>query len=124
MVNPSYVLGVSGSTGSQPGETSTRSDRQLPPGGGCRLSLTAATDIVDVRDVARGHMRAAEAGRPGERYILGGHAIGWVELIERVAELPGAGIRWPRRRSGAAGRAARRAEALRLPSSPCPRACC
>ena len=42
-----------------------------------------------MRDVARGHLRAAEQGQPGERYMLGGHDIGWVELIERVAELSG-----------------------------------
>jgi nucleoside-diphosphate-sugar epimerase len=39
--------------------------------------------------VAKGHLLAAERGRPGERYVLGGHDIGWVELLSRVAELSG-----------------------------------
>jgi hypothetical protein len=43
------------------------------------------TNVVDVRDVAKGHIRAAERGRTGERYVLGGHDTRWVELFERVA---------------------------------------
>jgi nucleoside-diphosphate-sugar epimerase len=39
--------------------------------------------------VAAGHLLAAEKGEPGERYILGGHNISWVDLIERVGELSG-----------------------------------
>ena len=91
IVNPSYVLGVPVDR-SQPGETSTRTI-----GGYLRGRLPAVVDgqtnIVDVRDVAAGHLRAAEKGRPGERYILGGHDIGWVELIERVGEM--SGVRHP-----------------------------
>jgi dihydroflavonol-4-reductase len=32
-------------------------------------------NVVSVRDVARGHWLAARRGRPGERYILGGHNL-------------------------------------------------
>jgi dihydroflavonol-4-reductase len=32
-------------------------------------------DFVDVRDVARGHILAAQHGQPGETYILGGEGI-------------------------------------------------
>jgi dihydroflavonol-4-reductase len=87
VVNPSYVLGVPVDR-SQPGETSTRTIGNYLRG---RLPavVDGQTNIVDVRDVATGHLRAAEKGRPGERYILGGHDVGWVELMERVAELSG-----------------------------------
>ena len=51
------------------------------------------TNVVDVRDVAKGHVLAAERGKPGERYVLGGHDLSWVELFERVAEL--SGVRHP-----------------------------
>jgi dihydroflavonol-4-reductase len=116
IVNPSYVLGVPVDR-SQPGETSTRTIGNYMRG---RLPavVDGHTNIVDVRDVASGHLRAAEKGRPGERYILGGHDIGWVELIERVADLSGVqhpvGV-IPR----GLGEAARRGEALglRLPIS-------
>ena len=112
-MNPSYVLGVPVDR-SQPGETSTRTVGNYLRG---RLPAVAdsSTDIVDVRDVARGHLRAAERGEPGERYVLGGHAIRWPELIERLAEL--SGVRRPVAvlPVGLSG-PAQRAEALRLPT--------
>ncbi len=38
-----------------------------------------------------GHLLAAERGEPGERYILGGENVPWVDLIERVAQLADVG---------------------------------
>ena len=63
IVNPSYVLGVPVDR-SQPGETSTRTIGNYLRG---RLPavVDGHTNIVDVRDVATGHLRAAEKGRPG-----------------------------------------------------------
>jgi dihydroflavonol-4-reductase len=86
-VDPSYVLGVPVDR-SQPGETSTRIVGNYLLG---RLPAVVAggTNIVDVEDVARGHLLAAEKGVPGERYILGGDNMSWVELIDRVAALSG-----------------------------------
>jgi dihydroflavonol-4-reductase len=51
-------------------------------------------DWVDARDVAGGMIAAAERGRPGERYLLGGR---WASLRE-LARLAGAaaGVRPPR----------------------------
>jgi dihydroflavonol-4-reductase len=85
IVNPSYVFGVPVDR-SQPGETSTRTIGNYLRG---RLPaiVDAQTNVVDVVDVAKGHLRAAERGRAGERYVLGGHDLGWVELMRRVAEL-------------------------------------
>ena len=53
---------------------------------------SAGLNVADVRDVARGHVLAAERGKVGERYILG-HAEGNLtlrEIIERAAALGGA----------------------------------
>ena len=87
VVEPGYVLGMPVDR-SLPGETSTRT-----VGNYLRGRLPAVVDgglsVVDVEDVARGHLLAAERGAPGERYILGGHNLGWPELIERIAELSG-----------------------------------
>ena len=87
VVNPSYVFGAPVER-SQPGETSTRMIGNYLRG---RLPavVDAETNVVDVRDVARGHLLAAERGRPGQRNVLGGHDTGWVELLGRVAELSG-----------------------------------
>lgn len=46
-------------------------------------------NIVHVADVAEGHVLAAEKGRPGERYILGGDNITGVDLAARLAKLTG-----------------------------------
>ena len=83
VVNPSYVLGVPVDR-SQAGETSTRVIGNFLAG---RLPavVDGATNIVDVEDVAAGHLLAADAGVPGERYILGGYNLSWVELIDRLA---------------------------------------
>jgi dihydroflavonol-4-reductase len=43
----------------------------------------------DVRDVARGHIEAAERGRPGERYILGGECVPVREIFRVIAEATG-----------------------------------
>ena len=44
-------------------------------------TLDTGLNIVHVRDVARGHLLAAERGKPGARYILG-HAGGNLSLAE------------------------------------------
>jgi dihydroflavonol-4-reductase len=87
VVNPSYVFGAPVDR-LQPPVTSNRMIANYLQG---RLPavVDAVTNVVDVRDVARGHLLAAAAGRPGERYVLGGHDLRWVELIERVAALSG-----------------------------------
>jgi dihydroflavonol-4-reductase len=46
-------------------------------------------NIVDVRDVALGHVLALEHGRPGERYILGGVDLWLEELFAAIADLAG-----------------------------------
>ena len=113
IVNPSYVFGVPVDR-TAPGETSTRMIGNYLRG---RLPavVDGETNVVDVRDVAKGHLRAAERGNPGERYVLGGHDIRWVELFERVAGLSGVThplLVLPRE----AGAVARAAEAAGLPS--------
>jgi dihydroflavonol-4-reductase len=87
VVNPSYVLGVPVDR-TQPGETSTRIVGNYLRG---RLPaiVDGATNISHVDDVAAGHLLAAERGRPGERYILGGENVEWVDLVERVAAISG-----------------------------------
>lgn len=46
-------------------------------------------NIVDVDDVARGHLLAYEHGRIGERYILGGENLTLREVLAIIARLTG-----------------------------------
>jgi dihydroflavonol-4-reductase len=60
-----------------------------------RFSLRrAGLNLVDVRDVARGHVLALERGRAGERYLLGGIDVTLAEAFALIARA--AGRREPR----------------------------
>lgn len=69
---------------------------------------TTGLNVVDVRDVARGHALALEHGRPRERYLLGGVNLPLEELFAALADLAGRGrpnIRVPYAFALAAGKA-------------------
>lgn len=51
-----------------------------PPGG---------VNLVDVRDVAAGHLLAAERGRSGRRYIMGGENVSLHALMRTMASVAG-----------------------------------
>ena len=46
-------------------------------------------NVVDVRDVAEGHLLAAERGRPGEHYILGNRNLTLEQMLGLLASLTG-----------------------------------
>jgi dihydroflavonol-4-reductase len=46
-------------------------------------------NLVDVEDVARGHLLAAERGAVGAKYILGGENLTLAEMLARLARLSG-----------------------------------
>ncbi len=51
--------------------------------------LECEMNFIDVRDVAMGHIYAAERGRIGERYILGHENLKLSELLKLLEELTG-----------------------------------
>ncbi len=57
-------------------------------------SVPTSFDMVDVRDVAKGFLLAAERGRTGHNYLLGGHRQSLFDTQVQAAEL--AGRRGPR----------------------------
>jgi dihydroflavonol-4-reductase len=57
-------------------------------------SVRGEFDMVDVRDVAKGFLLAAEKGRTGHNYLIGGHRYDLFDAQVRAAEL--AGKRGPR----------------------------
>ena len=46
-------------------------------------------NLVDVRECARGHVLAAQRGRRGERYILGGEDLTLKQILDRLAAITG-----------------------------------
>jgi dihydroflavonol-4-reductase len=68
--------------------------------GRARVWLSVPLNVIDVRDVAAAHVRAASAGRHGERYILGGENRTVRELLNLaadVADVPPPSIELPLR---------------------------
>jgi dihydroflavonol-4-reductase len=51
--------------------------------------LDAGLNIVDVEDVAAGHLLAAERGQAGERYILGGENLRLKQILDLLADISG-----------------------------------
>jgi dihydroflavonol-4-reductase len=47
--------------------------------------LDGTVNMVDVGDVAKAHVRAAERGRSGDRFIMGGHALTMGALLSLIA---------------------------------------
>ncbi len=88
MVNPSLIFGI-GREGENTRQVIDKvRKRTLPaiPVGG--------NNVVDVLDVADGHLKAMEKGRSGERYILGSENMSWEEIIKTIADE--FGVRPPR----------------------------
>jgi dihydroflavonol-4-reductase len=115
IVNPSFVLGPDDPN---PSGTSNALVRRLLlrriPG-----YLDGAINIVDVRDVAKGHVLADERGDEGERYLLTGRNFTQQRLfadLSRIANVPPPPMRI-RRRVAVAGVEAMELVGLRLPTS-------
>lgn len=53
--------------------------------GGMPAFVDSGLNLVHVDDVARGHLLAAEKGRVGERYILGGQDATLAEMLAEIA---------------------------------------
>lgn len=51
--------------------------------------IDTGLNVVDVDDVAAGHVLAAERGRVGERYLLGGRNMTLKEILDAIARITG-----------------------------------
>jgi dihydroflavonol-4-reductase len=51
--------------------------------------LSTGMNLVDVSDVAQGHILAMEQGKPGERYILGHRNLTLLEVFSILADITG-----------------------------------
>ena len=57
--------------------------------GRLRAFVDTTISIVDIADCVEGHLRGAERGQPGERYLLNGATLTSGEALEIVFELSG-----------------------------------
>jgi dihydroflavonol-4-reductase len=78
MVNPSLLLG--------PGDVRIGSTRDVVSflSGDVKVVPSGGLNFVDSRDVAAIMPVAMEKGRPGERYLLGGHNMSFAEYFDRI----------------------------------------
>ena len=58
--------------------------------------LNTGLNIIDVRDVAAGHLLALEVGRVGEKYILGNRNMALSEIFQHLEKLSGVKAPWMR----------------------------
>jgi dihydroflavonol-4-reductase len=91
IVNPAVVIGVRDIKPTPSGEIILSILNRKMPG-----YVDAGMNFVDVEDVARGHILAAQKGRLGERYILGNTNISFKDFCDLVAEV--GGIEAPQRK--------------------------
>jgi dihydroflavonol-4-reductase len=84
IVCPTGVIGPHDYRGSEMGDL-LRNFMRIKP----HFMIEGAFDFVDVRDVAQGHIRAAEKGRTGEVYILSGWNIKFNQLKQMVQDFIG-----------------------------------
>ncbi len=84
IVNPSTPLGPWDRKPTPTGEIVVRFATGKMP-----AYVETGLNVVDVRDVARGHLLAYAHGRTGERYILGNENLTLRVLLERLAPLVG-----------------------------------
>lgn len=89
IVNPTFMLGPYDSKPSS-GQLLVALAKGRLPG-----NTPGTNNFVDVRDVARGMLLAAERGMRGERYILGGENLTYAEAFRRFAAV--LGVRPPAR---------------------------
>lgn len=84
VTNPGYLFGPDDPVPSVMGDFCVRFWRGhlgVPPVGGI--------STCDVRDVAAGHLLAAECGTAGRRYILAGENVRWAALFAALARAAG-----------------------------------
>ena len=94
IVNPTFVLGPDDPKTTSMGLVRRFLLRRIP------VYVDGGLNIVDVRDVATGHLLADEKGTEGERYILGGRNFTLDRLfadLERISGVPAPAIRLPAR---------------------------
>lgn len=84
IVNPSTPIGAYDVKPTPTGEIILRFLQDRMP-----AYVHTGLNLIDVEDVARGHILAWQKGRTGERYILGHHNLTLKEMLQMLATITG-----------------------------------
>jgi len=84
IVNPSAPVGVGDHKPTQTGKVIVDFLNGRMP-----AYVDTGLNLVDVEDVALGHLLAVEKGRTGECYILGGENLTLKQMLDQLAEISG-----------------------------------
>lgn len=84
IVNPSTPIGAHDVKPTPTGEIILRFLQDRMP-----AYVHTGLNLIDVEDVARGHILAWQKGRTGERYILGNRNLSLKEMLEMLAAITG-----------------------------------
>ncbi len=83
IVNPSVVFGA-GDIHRQSGSIISQvASRKLG------VAVEGGINVVHIDDVVAGHLAALQLGKTGQRYILGGENLTFLELLEKIAGVVG-----------------------------------
>jgi dihydroflavonol-4-reductase len=84
IVNPSTPIGPWDLKPTPTGEIILRFLRRQMP-----AYVNTGLNLIDVRDVAKGHLLALDKGRTGERYILGHQNLTLKNILEQLGQITG-----------------------------------
>jgi dihydroflavonol-4-reductase len=84
IVNPTLVFGRGDLYRQSSSIVTQVAERRLPVG------VSGGLNCVHIDDVIEGHIAAMELGRTGERYILGGENLTFMEMLQTIASVTGA----------------------------------
>ncbi len=84
IVNPSTPIGALDLKPTPTGEIIVRFlQRKMP------FYVDTGLNLIDVKDVAWGHILALEKGKTGDRYILGNQNLTFAQLLDKLAKITG-----------------------------------
>lgn len=84
IVNPTLVIGINDLKPTPSGQMIIDVVKQKMPG-----YIDGGVNIIDVEDVARGHILAAKTGKVGDRYLLGNRNITIHDYLKLIAKIAG-----------------------------------
>jgi dihydroflavonol-4-reductase len=87
VVNPAGVFGPGDSKPTPSGFLIVSYLNWKMPGG--FKGSPGGISVVDVDDVAKGHLLAMDQGRVGQRYILGGENLTFIQIVKLLSEITG-----------------------------------